>query len=303
MRYSIQRLIARVLLMTFIPIVGLGFVIGSAAESIVPLFDAFGEEALAWLSRAVEDDPPISLTVSADGETRYWSAEIIDNNHIRSYLNAMEAMEVNSAYQQLPYEGALTMTYAFHMRDGSTRTILFQAGMAGFDLRSDVGDKVFPVVGAGGMEKPEADLPSLDAAVLAQLKVVEKNSATEQTQQTVQFDGDLLFLTLEENPTTGYLWSFSVEPESALVCVEEEYRPDKNSRDADGAGRERHYTFQAVSADYSILRLTRMGPDGSVANRTAFSIYSDETGITFVERMSLVLDVPSETHPAMPAGR
>ena len=260
----------------------------SGSGSITLLFEAGGADTRAWFERALSEDPPKMLIVWADEETHLWDAEIYDKDRIRSYLHALEAVEVDVSRQVGMWDDALTMTYTFHMRDGGSKTFLLQEGRVCVDPRQVPGDVVYPVVGAGGMESFQADLASLDKATLAQLRAVEQSNKAEQARQIVIFEGDTLSLILEENSTTGYLWSYSIEPEGALLCVKDEYKPDKNSRNTSGGGGHRLYSFQSTGTGDALLQLVRRGPDGSPDHKTAFQVYVDEKAITAVERVNQI---------------
>ncbi len=58
-------------------------------------------------------------------------------------------------------------------------------------------------------------------------------------------EADKLIVTLEENPTTGYLWDFQVDFTGILTLVSDEYIPDETPGMIVGAGGKRRWVFQA----------------------------------------------------------
>jgi len=205
------------------------------------------------------------------------------------YLDALKEVGVDISRQEWMRADALTMTYTFYIRDGSAKTFLLQEGRVGIDLQYDPNDVMYLVVTIGRTEKFPDDLESLDSMTLMQLRAVEQSNADEQARQTIQLKGDTLSLVLEENPTTGDRWSYTIEPEGALVCIGDEYRLGRNSLEADGGGGQRAFTFQTTGMGDVLLRLVRMQPDGSPGHRTAFQVYVKETVITAVERVNQLL--------------
>ena len=106
-----------------------------------------------------------------------------------------------------------------------------------------------------------------------------------QAQDEVRFEGKEIFFTLKENPTTGYLWSYTIEPEGMLSCAKDHYQPDAASRFADGGGGCRQYVFQAGGdAGIAAIRLILEGP-GGVYREMAFEVRVGEAGVERVERM------------------
>lgn len=65
--------------------------------------------------------------------------------------------------------------------------------------------------------------------------------------------GDMLQVMLDENQTTGYLWSIVTNDESVLALSEEPAYEVES--DADGAGGRRTFLFQAVAPGTSVLRM------------------------------------------------
>jgi len=277
-------LIILVLAATLSAVPALGAARDSGPESTTML-PALGDgEIGAWFERALNDHPPWMLEVSADEETHLWDAAVYDDVHIRSYLYALEEVEVGQPLQSGMWDDALTMTYTFHMRDGCVKTFLFQEDRVCVDPQQNKNDVVYAVIEKEGMEYSRSSLEGLNRHTLA----VEQRNAAEQERQAVRFEGDTLTLVLEESPSTGYLWSYAVEPEGVLVCVGDDYMPDESSLDADGAGGHRVFAFQTTAAGEALLVLTRRGHDGRLDHLTAFRLYADEKAITGLERVNRV---------------
>jgi predicted secreted protein len=174
---------------------------------------------------------------------------------------------------------------AFYMNDGSETAFIFQMGLVWADPWNNPEYRGYTVAGTGGMENFNADLQSLDSETLMQLRAVEAANEAEQERQTVTFEGGTFTLILEENPTTGYLWSYTIETEDNLVCVEDEYKPYAASRHTAGGGGERRLVFQADGSGYPLIRLRRTGPDGIPDHITAFQLYVEEGIITAADRV------------------
>jgi len=52
---------------------------------------------------------------------------------------------------------------------------------------------------------------------------------------------------LEANATTGYIWVYTISPESVIREVSSEYIPDKNKEGIAGAGGKQIFTFEAIA--------------------------------------------------------
>jgi inhibitor of cysteine peptidase len=57
--------------------------------------------------------------------------------------------------------------------------------------------------------------------------------------------GEEFTITIDENPTTGYQWRFSVSDEKIVSMSKDEYVPDSRAEDVEGAGGQRVLTFKA----------------------------------------------------------
>jgi predicted secreted protein len=64
--------------------------------------------------------------------------------------------------------------------------------------------------------------------------------------------GDVVKLNLAENPTTGYRWAFTAQPEPACKIVSDTF---ESGRDAPGAGGTHRWQFQAVSSGTGSVEL------------------------------------------------
>jgi inhibitor of cysteine peptidase len=64
--------------------------------------------------------------------------------------------------------------------------------------------------------------------------------------------GDVAELSLAENPTTGYRWSFTTQPAPACKIVSDTFEP---GRDAPGAGGTHRWQFKAVSSGTGSIAL------------------------------------------------
>lgn len=60
--------------------------------------------------------------------------------------------------------------------------------------------------------------------------------AEEKNPQEVFYKNQTLEITLEENPTTGYLWYLEDTPEEMLLLVQEDYEPSSSDESLIGGG-------------------------------------------------------------------
>ncbi len=65
--------------------------------------------------------------------------------------------------------------------------------------------------------------------------------------------GEEFTLKLDENPTTGYQWSYTVSDENVVVLSKDEYVPDSTDEDVVGAGGQRVLTFEARSKGSTVI--------------------------------------------------
>lgn len=59
--------------------------------------------------------------------------------------------------------------------------------------------------------------------------------------------GETFTVKLDENPTTGYQWSYAVSDENVVALSKDEYAADRTAGDIEGAGGQRVLTFKALS--------------------------------------------------------
>ncbi len=79
--------------------------------------------------------------------------------------------------------------------------------------------------------------------------------------------GDALQITLDENQSTGYLWSIVTNDDEVLAESEEPaYRVDS---DSDGSGGQKTYMFKAAAPGTSKLRIVNgmVGETAVIPNR------------------------------------
>jgi predicted secreted protein len=76
--------------------------------------------------------------------------------------------------------------------------------------------------------------------------------------------GDTFTIKLEENPTTGYQWSYAISDESIVALDKDEYVADDKSGELMGSGGTRVLTFKALAAGSATTasrgRRERRGP-------------------------------------------
>ncbi len=60
--------------------------------------------------------------------------------------------------------------------------------------------------------------------------------------------GDTFVIKLDENPTTGYKWSFTVSDDSVIELSKDEYMQENQDSGVVGAGGTRVLTFKAKAA-------------------------------------------------------
>ena len=65
--------------------------------------------------------------------------------------------------------------------------------------------------------------------------------------------GDEFTIKLDENPTTGYQWNYTISDESVLEISKDEYVNGSNAQDVAGAGGERFLTFVAKSKGSTVI--------------------------------------------------
>lgn len=89
-----------------------------------------------------------------------------------------------------------------------------------------------------------------------QPKMIEINRSYDQREMTVGV-GEVLELSLPENPTTGFRWDFTVKPEPAFTIVRDEFEPMMSSP---GKGGTHHWQFKAVLSGSGAIKLEYRRP-------------------------------------------
>ena len=83
--------------------------------------------------------------------------------------------------------------------------------------------------------------------------------------------GDVIFVTLESNPTTGFSWQLT-EMDNAVLKQVGEVKYESDGRNIPGAGGTETFRFEAVSAGEVALTLWYMRPWESVQPLETFTI-------------------------------
>ncbi|MFH5835360.1 protease inhibitor I42 family protein [Proteiniclasticum sp. C24MP] len=68
------------------------------------------------------------------------------------------------------------------------------------------------------------------------------------TSGAVSIEGDTLTIALEENPTTGFCWSYTISDENVIHLVEDGYTAESNDPNVVGGGGMHQYTFEGLKA-------------------------------------------------------
>jgi len=141
------------LLFCFAPLPTQAAAADSGPESGVLLCETGEGDAGAWFERALNEDRPAKLTIHASSSASLWQAEVYSDDYIRSYLKALKEVKV----AEIPladglWDDAPGVRYAFHMPDGSVKTFVFQEGRVCVYPQSNGNDRVYPVIGRGGMD-------------------------------------------------------------------------------------------------------------------------------------------------------
>lgn len=92
--------------------------------------------------------------------------------------------------------------------------------------------------------------------------------------------GALAFsLTLPENPSTGYTWTYAGSNEKVLVPEGSSYKPDAYQTQRVGAGGGRTWVFQKGEDGDAVLRFTCSRADGTIAAQYNTYLYRVEQGL------------------------
>ncbi len=79
--------------------------------------------------------------------------------------------------------------------------------------------------------------------------------SAQKSDERVSYEGKTLSVTLEENATTGYLWSFTIDG-SSLVPTGDEVIASASSKDSVGAPTKHVFRFEGVSEGTAVLTFT-----------------------------------------------
>lgn len=98
---------------------------------------------------------------------------------------------------------------------------------------------------------------------------------------------DTLTVTLEENPTTGYLWKLVIGTEGILKLQSDTYTPTKTSDQVVGSGGNHSWVFKGVSKGETVLTFKYFRPwekeDTATETRTYTVTVADDGKITSVK--------------------
>ena len=101
-----------------------------------------------------------------------------------------------------------------------------------------------------------------------------------------EVDGDKLTITLEENPTTGYVWTLKIGTENVVALESDEYMPTQTSANMVGSGGNHVWNFKGVSAGETVLTFKYYRPwekeDTAIKTRVFTVIVSEEGEISSV---------------------
>ncbi len=86
--------------------------------------------------------------------------------------------------------------------------------------------------------------------------------------------GDRFTIQLEENPTTGYMWSVSVSDESVVKMTGDQYNDESASEGLAGAPGTHTYTFEALKAGTTQITFVyeRSFEEGSAAETVVYNV-------------------------------
>lgn len=92
----------------------------------------------------------------------------------------------------------------------------------------------------------------LTAAILLGCAACGKVYGKEDTDISVNA-GETFTVSLEENPTTGYQWSYTISDENVIEISKDEYVADSRNENVAGAGGQRNITFMAKSKGSAVI--------------------------------------------------
>lgn len=101
-----------------------------------------------------------------------------------------------------------------------------------------------------------------------------------------EVEGDKLTITLEENPTTGYVWTLKIGTDNIVKLESDEYIPVETSANVVGSGGNHVWNFKGVSKGETILTFKYYRPwekeDTAIETRIFTVIVSEKGEITSV---------------------
>jgi len=89
--------------------------------------------------------------------------------------------------------------------------------------------------------------------VLAAVALWVFSLASSRADNPISYRGDTLKITLDENPTTGFVWSFAIEGDS-VQALDDEYFSDLNPRGYDGVGGRHVFRFKGISGGIATIQ-------------------------------------------------
>jgi inhibitor of cysteine peptidase len=100
------------------------------------------------------------------------------------------------------------------------------------------------------------------------------------TDETIKFKKDVLTVTLRENPTTGYVWSYTIQG-SGIETLDDAYKPDANNKNYTGVGGTHIFRFTGVSEGTSRIEMVESRPweEGAVSGGLVIEVETDSDGI------------------------
>jgi len=96
-----------------------------------------------------------------------------------------------------------------------------------------------------------------------------------------EVEGDNLTITLEENPTTGYVWSLKMGTENIVALESDEYIPIHTSENVVGSGGNHVWIFKGVSKGETVLTFKYYRPwekEESAIETRVFNVIVSENG-------------------------
>ena len=96
-----------------------------------------------------------------------------------------------------------------------------------------------------------------------------------------EVEGDKLTITLEENPTTGFVWTLKMGTENIVSLESDEYIPVQTSENVVGSGGNHVWIFKGISKGETVLTFKYYRPwekeDTAIETRI-FTVIVNENG-------------------------